>query len=77
MLTSIRLRLAATVAAHGIAAATFAGAAVTSIQSTTAASAPASYSLEAQVQTLRECHADIADELGSFEGMLSDLVCSS
>jgi hypothetical protein len=77
MLTSVKLRLAAMVAALWIAAVTFASAAATPPQSTSVASAPASYTLEAQVQTLRECDADISDYLGSFEGMLSDLVCGS
>ena len=66
MLTSMKLGLATTLAALSIAAVTFAGADVTSAQSTSVASAPASYTLEAQVQTLRECDADL-DYLDSFE----------
>jgi hypothetical protein len=72
MLTSMKLGLATTLAALSIAAVTFAGADVTSAQSTSVASAPVSYTLEAQVQTLRECDTDL-DYLDSFEGMLSDL----
>jgi hypothetical protein len=72
-----KLGLATTVAILWIATITFAGAAVTSAQSTSVASAPTSYILEAQVQTLRECDADNSDYLDSFEGMLSDLMCGS
>ena len=72
MLTSMKLGLATTLAALSIAAVTFAGADVRSAQSTSVASAPVSYTLEAQVQTLRECDTDL-DYLDSFEGMLSDL----
>jgi hypothetical protein len=50
-----KLGLAATVAAFPIIAVTFAGAVTASAQSTSAASAPASSTLEAQVQLLREC----------------------
>ena len=71
-----KLGLATTVAALSIVAVTFAGAAVASAQSTSAASAPASYTLEAQVQILRECDAYL-DYLDSFEGMLSNFVCGS
>jgi hypothetical protein len=72
-----KLGLATTVAVLWIATITFAGAAVTSVQSTSVASAPTSYILEAQVQTLQECDADNSDYLDSFEGMLSDLMCGS
>jgi len=67
-----KLGLATTVAVLWTATVTFAGAAVTSVQSTSVASAPTNYILEAQVQTLRECDTDL-DYLDSFEGMLSDL----
>ena len=72
-----KLGLATTVTVLWFATVTFAGAAVTSVQSTSVASAPANYILEAQVQTLRECDADNSDYQGSFEGMLSDLMCGS
>jgi hypothetical protein len=72
-----KLGLATTAAALWIATVTFAGAAATSVQSTSAASTPASHALEAQVQTLRECDPDISDYLDNFEGMLSDLTCRS
>jgi hypothetical protein len=65
------------VAALWIATVTSADAAATSARSTSIASAPASYVLEAQVQTLRECDVDLFDDQGGFEGMLSDLVCGS
>ena len=72
-----KLGLATTVAVLWTATVTFAGAAVTSVQSTSVASAPTNYILEAQVQTLRECDADYPDYLDSFDGMLSDLMCGS
>jgi len=72
-----KLDLAMTAAAIWIATFTFAGAAVTPVQLTSAASARASHALEAQIQTLRECDPDISDYLGDFEGMLSDLTCLS
>jgi hypothetical protein len=53
--TKLRLTTAVAVAACSIAAVTFAGAAVASVRPTSAASAPASSALEAQVQLLREC----------------------
>ena len=72
-----RLGLATTAAVLWIAMVTLGSAAVTSIQSTSAASAPASHALDAQVQTLRECDLDISDYVDDFEGMLSDLTCRS
>ena len=72
MLTSMKLGPATTLAAMSIAAVTFAGADVTSAQSTSVASAPASYTVEAQVQTLRECDADL-DYLDSFEACFRTL----
>jgi hypothetical protein len=76
MSTSMQLGLATTGAALWIAAVTFVGAGVTSVQSTSVASAPAGYTLEAHVQILRECETD-PDYLDSFEGMLSDVLCGS
>jgi hypothetical protein len=70
-----KLGLATTVAVLWFATVTFAGAAVTSVQSTSVASAPTNYILEAQVQTLRECDADNSDYIDSFDGVLSDLMC--
>jgi hypothetical protein len=70
-----KLGLATTVAVLWTATVTFAGAAVTSVQSTSVASAPTNYILEAQVQTLRECDADNSDYIDSFDGVLSDLMC--
>ena len=66
-----------TAAVLWIATVTLGSAAVTSIQSASAASALASHALEAQVQTLRECDPDISDYVDDFEGMLSDLTCLS
>ncbi len=72
------LGLATTVAALWFAAATVAGAAVTSAQSTSAAAAPASSTLEVQLQILRECEEGLDDELlDPFEGMLSGYACVS
>jgi hypothetical protein len=71
------LGLATTAAVLWIATVTFGSAAVTSVQSTSAASAPTSHALEAQIQTLRECDPDISDYVDDFEGMLSDLTCRS
>jgi hypothetical protein len=72
-----KLGLATTAAVLWIATVPLAGAAVTSVQSTSAASAPASHTLEAQVQTLRECDPDVSDYVDDFEGILSDLTCLS
>jgi hypothetical protein len=72
-----KLGLATTAAVLWIATLTLGSAAVTSIQSTGAASALASHVLEAQVQTLRECDPDISDYVDDFEGMLSELTCRS
>ena len=76
-MATTKLGIATTAAALWIATVTFTGAAVTPVQSTSAASARASHALKTQVQTLRECDPDISDYLGDFEGMLSDLTCLS
>ena len=70
-----KLRLASSVVALSIAAATFAGAVVPSAHSTRAASAP---TLEAQMQILRECEQGLDyGGVDSFEGMLLDFACVS